>query len=550
MKNKSTKATCRRGISLLAAAALTAALMGGQVYSVLAENTEKTMEVNTLFPDNITISDPVALSEVSLPKSEYGMLTWADEAFVPSKRVQSCEVILKPFKDIDLSDRKGWDSKKEAVVGYVTIVVSSIEGDSSEENDWEDSGTEEIFESSTSTEGNLQETEDADSQNTAEDSNLSIPQEAGDDQEEIFEGQEMSDKDHESEASVSEKQEQKTEISKGENQTKENESSEGTQDEQGNESAPSDQIAPEGQDQPTTAREDGETGEEHVSDMPENIFEQENIPEDNRSTEIKEDVSEEEILQLAAVNHSCGGIYVSGIELPWYVQFRATSGESYEFSNETEASIFKSYEFELWDLRNNTEYEIPDGEYISVTIPVKEGYEYTVEHILDNGATETIIPSLEGNTMVFSTHSFSPFGIAGSKPILYPEIGEDVYDDAAPTPTPTAVPTKTATPTPASNKITSTPVPTTGAAISSGGKENSGNSGSIGNTGNAQNAFSNGNGTGTNKKAAENTVSSKDTNGRNVVNTGDYTRILPFIILFAAAAVIIVGVVVYLKKRK
>ena len=69
MKNKSTKATCRKGISLLAAAALTAALMGGQVYSVLAENTEKTMEVNTLFPDNITISDPVALSEVSLPKS-------------------------------------------------------------------------------------------------------------------------------------------------------------------------------------------------------------------------------------------------------------------------------------------------------------------------------------------------------------------------------------------------------------------------------------------------------------------------------------------------
>lgn len=28
-------------------------------------------------------------------------------------------------------------------------------------------------------------------------------------------------------------------------------------------------------------------------------------------------------------------------------------------------------EFELCDLRNNTEYEIPDGEYLSVTVPVK-----------------------------------------------------------------------------------------------------------------------------------------------------------------------------------
>ena len=106
------------------------------------------------------------------------------------------------------------------------------------------------------------------------------------------------------------------------------------------------------------------------------------------------------------------------INLPWYVQFRATSGEDYQFTNENEANLFKSYEFELWDLRNNTEYEIPDGEYISVTVPVKAGYTYTIEHLLDSGAMETIVPSVEGSTMVFSTHSFSPFGIAGSKPLV------------------------------------------------------------------------------------------------------------------------------------
>ena len=67
---------------------------------------------------------------------------------------------------------------------------------------------------------------------------------------------------------------------------------------------------------------------------------------------------------------------------------QVASGENYEFTNEAEANVFKSYEFELCDLRNNTEYEIPDGEYLSVTVPVKAGYDYTIEHLLDSGAME------------------------------------------------------------------------------------------------------------------------------------------------------------------
>ena len=570
MKNKSTKATCRRGISLLAAAALTAALMGGQVYSVLAENTEKTTEINTLFPDNITISDPVALSEVSLPKSEYGTFTWADETFVPSKRVQSCEVFLKPFKDVDLSDRKGWDSKKEAVVGYVTVVVSSIEGDGSEEEAWEyeeytqeEPNTEAESEDGSLIENTPQEGED--SQNAAEGEKADISQETGNTEGGVSEEQEASAETNANEStageeqetkpdvSESEGQEQKTDAPESENPAEEKEPSEDTQEEPANENDSSDETVTESPAEPTTAPEADTNTAETPSDTPENIFDREDIPEDNRSTEVKEEVSEEEILELSAVNHSCDGIYVSGIELPWYVQFRVTSGESYEFTNEKEASIFKSYEFKLWDLRNDTEYEIPDGEYISVTIPVKEGYEYTVEHILDNGAIETIIPSVSGNIMVFSTHSFSPFGIAGSKPILYPEIGEDVYDGA--TPTPTAVPTKRVTPTPAVSKITSAPTPATAASISSGNKNNSGTSGSTvintgSSTGSSQNTVSGSNGTASGNPAAENTVSSQDTKEKKIVNTGDYTRILPFVILIAAAVVIIIVAVIFLKKRK
>ena len=62
-----------------------------------------------------------------------------------------------------------------------------------------------------------------------------------------------------------------------------------------------------------------------------------------------------------------------------------------------------------------------------MTVPVKAGYDYTIEHLLDSGAMETIVPSVEGSTMVFSTHSFSPFGIAGSKALVGEEIEDGSY---------------------------------------------------------------------------------------------------------------------------
>ena len=37
----------------------------------------------------MTVEQPVPLSEISLPSSEYGTLSWADESSVPSERAQS-----------------------------------------------------------------------------------------------------------------------------------------------------------------------------------------------------------------------------------------------------------------------------------------------------------------------------------------------------------------------------------------------------------------------------------------------------------------------------
>ena len=182
--------------------------------------------------------------------------------------------------------------------------------------------------------------------------------------------------------------------------------------------------------------------------------------------------------------------------------------------------MFQSYEFELWDLKNNTEYDVPDGEYVSVTVPVKAGYSYTIEHLLDSGAMETIVPSVDGSTMVFSTHSFSPFGIAGSKTLVGEEIEEDGYD--------TADSAGTSDLTPAADNASAgntTVAPELTAAPEDSTVQSS--------------------------DSSDETQKSQEDNSSSVkaVHTNDPTKILPFVILAAAAAAI-VGVIVYLRRKK
>ena len=241
-------------------------------------------------------------------------------------------------------------------------------------------------------------------------------------------------------------------------------------------------------------------------------------------------LTEEEQQAQAAINHSCNGIYVSGIELPWYVQFRASAGADYEFSNEDTAEIFKSYEFELWDLKNHVPYMIPDGEYISVTVPVKAGYDYTVEHILGNGGTETIVPDVNGSTLVFSTHSFSPFSIAGSQPLVGNDVAEKGY--ASPTPTPIK------------NSGTSGSSQTVGNTGSSGTANASGSSANS----NSQNTYYDDS---SDQQEDYSDDSQEDTSGtvKNAVKTGDDTQILPFVILVGAAVILII-LVIFLKRKK
>lgn len=559
----------KRNVQFLAAAALTAALMAGQIQPAAVYGSEN-IQVSSLIPDNVTVEQPVPLSEISLPSSEYGTLSWADESSVPSERVQSYDVVFRPYNAADLSKISGWDGSSDVIYSSVRVVVSGIEENESQEEEWSEENNGEASEdqndsqweeeNSGTGENDSQESEDHSTGSTDEDAGESNP-----------DGQENDGTEEDSQQNSN-----GDSADKGNNESSGNSQTEGSQQdgdsdsaEENNSQESEDQNAGSKDEDASDSNGNGETEEESQQDgdsnpaegesqdnagdkedMPEagekpeptvtpevsvtpeptvtpeadkdNIFEQED-QKDQRPSDLEENLTEEEKEELAAANHTSNGISVSGINLPWYVQFRATSGEDYQFTNENEANLFKSYEFELWDLRNNTEYEIPDGEYISVTVPVKAGYTYTIEHLLDSGAMETIVPSVEGSTMVFSTHSFSPFGIAGSKPLVGGEIQEDGYGDL--------VPVATVTPT-ASVGVTAVPEKDDSSSVQ---KPQDDSKDSDKQTNTSEDSS---------KEAEENDGSSKS-----AVNTGDNTMIAPFIIL-GVVAIVVVGVIIYFRKKK
>ena len=518
----------RKNMQFFAVAALSAALVTSQFtyVPVMAESTAE-VQASSLIPDNVTVEQPVPLSEISLPKSDYGTLSWVDSSSVPSKRVQSYDVVFRPYNTADLAKFSGWDGQSDAIYSSVTVVVSSF----SKDIDYTDSSYENSDSQGTQENGNTGE--------NGEDKTTETPGST-----EISDNDEVRDQD--TPDTVDEDTKADDALNKAQDTEETPENKDTSADTEKKDSAdmaetPEATVAP---DTPTVTEIPETTEIPEVTDTPDttetpeiteapesdkdNIFDgtEKNITPDERAqTVTDEEPSDEEKIELAATNHTCNGISVSGINLPWYVQFRAASGENYEFSNEAEANLFKAYEFELWDLKNNTEYEIPDGEYISVTVPVKAGYDYTIEHLLDSGAMEKIVPSVDGSTMVFSTHSFSPFGIAGSKTLVGEEIEDGSYSSGTTTKSSATVgPTSAA----ASSTATSTNSSTSGTSVQSSSDQSS------------QNATD----TLTSDQGKQNGSSSVK-----AVSTGDNTPILPFVIIGIAAAVI-VAVLVYLKKRK
>lgn len=569
---KNTKVTFSRSFSILAAAALSMTLMGGPSFPVYAGNSSG-IEAGAVIPDNITIDSPTALANIALPSNAYGTLSWVDGSYVPDKRVQSCAVVFKPAAGADLSGLPGWDSSAGTLTGSVTVVVSSFdstEGETGNGESTDSSGSGESYEdydkeetasdsNENSTDGSVKETEESTAENAGQEENSQDDSEQDNGEEDSVntENPEQSSSDT-TDASGEETRDPEvtetpkvTEIPEVTSTPAENDKTQDSEETKAEET-PAATITPVAEDSTSDASSENSADEiaekeadAEVTEVPEitespdnsdnkdNIFDRTDDTEDKRPQNAATDLTETEKEATAAQNHTCDGITVSGIDLPWYVQFRVSGGDDYQFTNEEDAAIFKSYEFELWDTQNNTEYKIPDGEYISVTVPVKAGYTYSIEHLLDNGAMETIIPSVDGDTMTFSTHSFSPFGIAGSKSLVGPDAESDTSTTVTPAAGTSSADTTSANTTdPAETTSTDTSESDTSSDLTSDSTDQEDPSSQNDNT--------------TEDEAEDQpsgTVSKKQ------VNTGDNTQILPFVILFVAAAVV-AGVAVFFKKRK
>ena len=545
---KNTKNTFGRSFSILAAAALSMTLIGGQAFPTYAGSSSG-IETGAMIPDNITIDTPTALANVALPSNEYGTLSWVDGSYVPQKRVQSCEVVFKPSAGADLSGLPGWDSASGTLTGYVTVVVSSLDSAS------EDTDNDEQKDSSQSDESYDTENSDKDSKDVSDKETQQDSKDENADQEDSSSdsssADSSTDKNSDSSTDVKDPAEEDkneedpevtevpditvTPVQKDDSQNteeKEKETAETTvtpaASDTGDNTEDTDNNKKENNSEITEIPEITENPDENTD----NIFDRKDEPEDKRPQNAATDITETEMEAIAQQNHTCDGITVSGIDLPWYVQFRVSGGDDYQFTNEEDAAIFKSYEFELWDTQKNTEYKIPDGEYISVTVPVKAGYTYSIEHLLDNGAMETIIPSVDGDTMTFSTHSFSPFGIAGSKSLVGPDAGSDSSVTVTPAADTSSSDTGASSSVDTSSDSSeSTDEMDTSQDLSSGTAELTDSS--------SQN----------DTESSESEDQSSQAKSKKQVNTGDTTQILPFVILFVAAAVV-AGVAVFLKKRK
>ncbi|MBQ1311481.1 MAG: hypothetical protein IIY55_06480 [Blautia sp.] len=434
---------------------------------------EETLNEKAGLWDQVTVTRGEPLSEKELPESELGIFSWAEEETVPETEGMEYKVYLKPFEGVDLSGWKDWNEEKNAVVLSVRV--------------WfEDSRTEEI-----PGEDPVQDQENADPAVNREDSNQNPSGETDTPSPDAAEENPSSEGSPEegNEDSVPVEDTEGTPSAEGEGNTQgdsvieepsetvpaeEEGKTPGTENTQdpGAADAPADventeggqnvQL-PESTENPENPQNPENPAETAPADIPEDpsYTEEtvpENVPEPNifdhtgviqeenqEAVSADADFSEEEKLDMAAINHTCDGIFIYGDNLPWYVQFQAVEVDAGQFSIRDGAALFKAYEFRLYDTTKNAEYEIPAGSYVTVSVPVPEGYTYIVEHILKNGATERIVPTLEGQRLLFSTTSFSSYGIAGSNTLA----GDENDLIQTPTPKPTTPPSNTPAASPA-----------------------------------------------------------------------------------------------------
>lgn len=384
-----------------------------------------------VMPDSVTLKSQDQWKEFDFAQAGFqgeGTFAWESQSG-PETYESQMKVIFTPkdTQNLDYSHIEGWDENTKTVSRVVKVTVESLktpdkeqasenpddkdgtgkdqaDKDNSENKDSEtvgngnESGNKTDADENTTdkdeTDKDSHKDENTDNVNTDKEDIKEDTDDANTDKEDIKEDKENQDSEEEQKDQDSQEDEGKPWDAGDSSETTEKEDQSGNKDQEAD------------QEQPEATQ--GKTGEE--------------------ATELPQD-----IIPVGSLLDEVTGIRVSGDFIPFYVDLQVSYND--QLSQLPEAGIgdiLSAYEICLWDLKEDAEYQVPDGKKVKVMIPLPENAEafsqLSVAHYLASQQYEYFVLGNEetpGNMTVetidgiqyltFETSSFSPFNVGGSQ---------------------------------------------------------------------------------------------------------------------------------------
>ena len=359
-------------------------------------------------PGEITLSKPEDIKNFDFAKAGFageGSFAWEEET-VPAAYETEIKVVFTPsdIEGKDYSQVEGWDAQKNQVIRTVKVLVESLKEDSNTDNAPADNTDKDKDNEKENGESGDNTKEDADTEQGKQDQTGS-DQENASDQDNIEDQTENPDTEEKEPGTAEEDQ--------------------GTSNDQKEEEQESQESS---NDQEKETSKDEEASREENSQETDEDFVQ---AEEGKTGEVAQEIPQ--AIPVGSLIDENTGVRVEGDFLPYYVDLQVSyNDELDQLPDAGIGQILSAYEIKLWDLKENEEYKIPEGNKVRVMIPLPENADsfsqLSIAHYLGNSEYEyytlpteeypgnlTII-TIEGiEYLTFETASFSPFNVGGSQ---------------------------------------------------------------------------------------------------------------------------------------
>ena len=357
-------------------------------------------------PGEITLSKPEDIKNFDFGKAGFageGSFAWEEET-VPTAYETEIKVVFTPsdIEGKDYSQVEGWDAQKNQVIRTVKVLVESLKEDSNTDNAPADNTDKDNEKENGESGDNTK--EDADTEQGKQDQTGS-DQENASDQDNIEDQTENPDTEEKEPGTAEEDQ-----GTSNDQKEEEQESQESSNDQE-----------------KETSKDEEASREENTQETDEDFIQ----AEAGKTGEVAQEIPQ--AIPVGSLIDENTGVRVEGDFLPYYVDLQVSyNDELDQLPDAGIGQILSAYEIKLWDLKENEEYKIPEGNKVRVMIPLPENADsfsqLSIAHYLGNSEYEyytlpteeypgnlTII-TIEGiEYLTFETASFSPFNVGGSQ---------------------------------------------------------------------------------------------------------------------------------------